>query len=427
MTLPTSDPVQITRAGLTWDQLLALIPEGDQYFNLRGIILEGQRNFDDTLTQFSVERMLGWIAEIDSGTGRDHDQIRDDIARVIFTKERIMEVYGVDAATADQLILGGNEGGINFADLEVPAGPGPVAPPPVPEPPSVPDVPPVGDEPAGGDLPDVAPFDYHAAAKLVAPWLPEELVDIFADAWAKFGDPALALNAVRADPAYDGYFPGIKRDNGSLRMTEQEYMAQRDAYSILLLEYGINPGIFEGSFTDLIIGDVSAGEFATRLESAYTQIITNFDEVREVYARFYGLELSDEAIFASFIDEGIADAILNRRIAVSQVGGAAALSGFGLNANFAGRLVNAGLSQNTALQFFGRAANEIPTLQRLATRFNDPDSSVDVVEFAEQGIFQDPTQVARFRRLFAAESSSFTNQEFARFDESGAIEGLTQR
>jgi hypothetical protein len=419
-------PVPTVDSGTGFTLFLNMIPAGPQYANLRGIILEAQRNFADTLDQFSVARVQGWIDEIDSGTGRDHDQIRDDIARVIFTVERIMLVYGVSSADAELLILGGNEGGLNFADLDV-AGVEPGTVPPPPEDPSVPDIPDVGEEPAGGDIPDVPSFDYQGAARLIAPWLPEALIQVFADAWAKFDDPAIALAAVRQDPTYDQFFPGIKREDGSLRMTEQEYFAQLDAYQILLLEYGLNPGIFSGNFTDLIAGDVSAGEFATRLESAFTQIVSNFDEVREVYSRFYGIEMSDEAIFASFLDEGIADAILNRRIAVSQVGGAAALQGFGLTANYAERLVNSGLSQQSALQFFGGAANQIPTLSRLATRFNDPDSSVDITEFAEAGIFQDPAQVARFRRLFAAESSSFTNQEFARFDESGAIEGLTAR
>lgn len=305
--------------------------------------------------------------------------------------------------------------------------PGPVSRSPLTPPtaPSVPAIPGV-DGPAGGGI-DAPSFDYEGAARLIAPWLPAELISVFADAWAKFGDANIALAAVRQDSTYDSFFPGIKRDDGSLRMSEQEYMAQRDAYSILLLEYGINPGIFEGRFTDLIAGDVSASEFAQRLEAAYTQIVTNFDEVRQVYGEFYGIDMTDEAIFASFIDETVGQAILDRRISVAQVGGAAAVQGFGLDANYAERLVNAGLSQQSALAFFGRAANTVPTLQRLATRFNDPDSSVDVTEFAEFGVFQDPTQTQRFRRLFAAESSSFTQQEFARFSEGGSISGLEQR
>ena len=194
-----------------------------------------------------------------------------------------------------------------------------------------------------------------------------------------------------------------------------------------MLEYGLNPGIFEGNFTDLIAGDVSAAEFAQRLEAAYSQIVTNFDEVRGVYSQYYGIDMTDEAIFASFLDENTGQAILERRIAVSQVGGAAAVQGFGLGEEYASRLVNAGLSQQSALQFFGRASNEIPTLQRLATRYNDPDSSVDVEEFTEFGVFQNALQTQRFRRLRAAESSAFTAQEMVRFGESGTLTGLRQR
>ncbi len=327
---------------------------------------------------------------------------------------------GTRAGATDLAALPGGVGG---GETPGPAEPAPLP----PTPPSVPDIPEVPAGPAGGDIDTAPSFDYEAAARLIAPWLPAELISVFADAWAEFGDSNIALAAVRQDSAYDQFFPGIKRGDGSLRMTEQEYMAQLDAYSILLLEYGINPGIFSGNFTNLIEGDVSAGEFGTRLESAFTQIISNFDEVRSVYSRFYGLDMTDEAIFASFIDEEIGQSILDRRISVAQVGGAAAVQGFGLNANYAERLVNAGLSQQSALSFFGRAANEIPTLQRLATRFNDPDASVDVTEFADFGVFQDPTQTARFRRLFAAESSSFTEQSFARFGEQGTISGLSQR
>ena len=54
---------------------------------------------------------------MNSGTGRTQDEIRDDIAQYIITSEVIQNVYGVDAETAEQLILGGNDGGINFSDL----------------------------------------------------------------------------------------------------------------------------------------------------------------------------------------------------------------------------------------------------------------------------------------------------------------------
>ncbi len=71
-------------------------------------------------------RVAGWIKEMESGgvdsreglTGKElEDQLRDDIAKHVITKEVFMEFYGVDAETAEGLIVGANEGGINFSDL----------------------------------------------------------------------------------------------------------------------------------------------------------------------------------------------------------------------------------------------------------------------------------------------------------------------
>ena len=77
--------------------------------------------------QLTQNRVQGWIDEMVSNKGVGgrkgltdfalEDQIRDDIAKYIITSDVIQNFYGVDADTAEQLILGGNEGGINFSDL----------------------------------------------------------------------------------------------------------------------------------------------------------------------------------------------------------------------------------------------------------------------------------------------------------------------
>lgn len=75
----------------------------------------------------SEARVQGWIDEMNSDTGTGEregltgkeleDQLRDDIAKWVITKETIMDYYQVDGETAEKLILGGNEGGLNFSDL----------------------------------------------------------------------------------------------------------------------------------------------------------------------------------------------------------------------------------------------------------------------------------------------------------------------
>ena len=78
----------------------------------------------------TASRVEGWIKEMNDNagagsrsglTGADlEDQIRDDIAQHVITKEVFMSFYGVSAEEAEQIIVGGNEGGTNFSDLSAP-------------------------------------------------------------------------------------------------------------------------------------------------------------------------------------------------------------------------------------------------------------------------------------------------------------------
>ncbi len=115
-TRPTSEPVSSDG----FDALLALIPEGSQYNNLRGILLVIQRSFPGELPELTAARVSGWVAEIDSGTGRSADEIRDDIVRVVITEpvlQEFLDTQGITDVTPDELVAGGNEGGVNFSDL----------------------------------------------------------------------------------------------------------------------------------------------------------------------------------------------------------------------------------------------------------------------------------------------------------------------
>ncbi len=108
---------------LTLQEYLDLIP--DQFAKTEAMIREvfktGQQG------KLTAARVEGWIAEMvtDSGAGSRagltgselEDQLRDDIAQWVITTDVIMDFYGVDLETAEKLVLGGNEGGLNFSDL----------------------------------------------------------------------------------------------------------------------------------------------------------------------------------------------------------------------------------------------------------------------------------------------------------------------
>ena len=99
------------------DHLLAGVPEGNQYDPIRNAIKRIAATFPDELVEITATRIEGWIVEVDSGGGRDADEIRDDMFQHIVGVDEMIQVLGVDAATANALIQGQNDGGVNFSDF----------------------------------------------------------------------------------------------------------------------------------------------------------------------------------------------------------------------------------------------------------------------------------------------------------------------
>lgn len=277
-----------------------------------------------------------------------------------------------------------------------------------------------------GTAPPVDVVDYASQVRFLFPWLPDELVSIFAAKWDETGDSNLALAALQQDPRYDQYFPGNRRPDGTLRLSEADYATTVDGYRRLIADYGLNPDVFADRFAGLIEGDVSPRELAGRLGAAYEQIVTNVPEVRQEFSRLYGVEGGEQALFASFIDPDVGEAILNRRIGVAQVAAEGVRRGFSLQRDFAESIVAEGVDQEAARQFFTQAENLLPTLDTLAKRHLDPDDDFDLTELAQAGIFGRSDQSRRIRRLFNAEAAAFSRQSPIAGDD-GALTGLTLR
>lgn len=240
------------------------------------------------------------------------------------------------------------------------------------------------------------------------PWLPDELLTILVDAYVETGDAAQAQRIMRASEAFERYFPGLRREEGTLRMTEQEYLSARDAFSATLLSVGVNPDFFDNLFIGMIEGDVSPREMTDRVETAYQAIVQYAPELRQWYTTNYGIDMTDEAIIASFLDPTVGEEILSQRVAVSQIGAAAAISGFDIDFSLAERLYGVGTTEGEAQQAFGEAAQNVPIFNALARRHNDPDDDFDINEFVAATLLDDPLERRRMRRLISQERSLFT-------------------
>jgi hypothetical protein len=254
------------------------------------------------------------------------------------------------------------------------------------------------------------------------------LGEVWNNAYIETGDANLAMEAVRRSSEYDDTFQGNRREDGSLRYDENTYLAIIESYEDELLAVNVNPDLYRGRFPDLIEGLVSPSEFTTRVESMYESVIESAPEIRDFYAANYGMDMTDSAIVASFLDPDIGQAVLDKRIATSEIGGEAATRGFDVSLAYASSLERADISRGEAGNFFGAAATMVPALSVLAARHADPDDDFDLEEFTQASLFQDPEQRRRMRRLISQESSTFTGgaQLDYKRGQSGGVTGLVQ-
>ena len=152
---------------------------------------------------------------------------------------------------------------------------------------------------------------YAELAQSLYPNMPPDVLDLFAQEWARSGDPQVAISEVRRNPIYEIAFPGNKRPDGTVKFDEVTYTGLKESYIGTLQEYGIprntSVDLLTDRFTGLIEGEVSAREFAQRVDAVYQGIQENIPEVTQFYRDNFGLELTPEAIFVGALDPTVGE------------------------------------------------------------------------------------------------------------------------
>ena len=253
---------------------------------------------------------------------------------------------------------------------------------------------------------------YAELAQSLYPNMPPDVLSLFADEWARTGDPQVAIAEVRRSPAYEIAFPGNKRPDGTVKFDEVTYTGLKESYIGTLQEYGIprntSVDLLTDRFTGLIEGEVSAREFAQRVDAVYQGIQENIPEVTTFYRENFGLELTPEAIFVGALDPTVGEEIVAGRITTAQIGGEAARAGFEISGEFAQRLQRAGISQAQARQLFTAAESELPRLQSLqAARGVETEQQLSLEDFAEAAVFQSPEELEQIRRVEEEQRAEF--------------------
>jgi len=260
------------------------------------------------------------------------------------------------------------------------------------------------------------------------PWMTAGLLSTYETSWGEYEDSDLALQEVRLTDEYQAIFRGnYDPESGQVRMTESNYFASKAKFDATLISVGLNPDPFEDEWIRALEGDVSPTEMTGRIESAYERIIEWAPEIRQFYSDTYGIDMTDAAIVGSVLSPRIGEELISKQMTMAEIGGEAATRGFNIGKDLAEELYNRQLGRSDAAGFFGSAANQLPVLDVLAKRHDDPDDDFDLEEFVTAGIYDDPTQRRRIRRLVAQEGSMFTSGKVARERSTGALTGLTEQ
>ena len=262
-------------------------------------------------------------------------------------------------------------------------------------------------------------------AKGLFPYLDDRLIRLYLNKYAESGNERLALAEMRADPLMTEVYPGIKRTtDGSLRMTEQEYVAAIDNMKASLRNYNLNPNEFEDDIVGAISGDVSPLEFRQRLDAGYEGVVNNIPQVKEAYLQNFGVDLPDESIFAMFVSPNVATKILEGNIRASQVIGEAESAGFGVNKLVAQSLVQQGLTQEGARKGFGQAQLSLRGIQGAAARQGRQNiTATEYVEATQLGAAQELQRLQNVLQQVETESSAILG---AVRTQQGAVTGLEE-
>ena len=211
---------------------------------------------------------------------------------------------------------------------------------------------------------------------------------------------------------YQNIFPGNTTATGQVRYDEVTYNALKDSYIGTLQEYGIprntSVDLLTDRFTGLIEGEVSAREFAQRIDATFQGIQENIPEVQSFYRENFGLDLTPEAIFIGALDPTVGEEIVAGRITTAQIGGEAARAGFSITGDLAQRLQRAGVTQAQARQIFTSAELQLPQLQELqAQQGVAEEERFGLEEFTEAAVFQSPEELQQIQRLREEQTSEF--------------------
>lgn len=135
------------------------------------------------------------------------------------------------------------------------------------------------------------------------------------------------LGRIRQTEQYKARFAGndARRKAGFNALSEGDYVRMENSYRQLMRASGLPQGFYDQAddFTQLIAGDVSTSELASRINNGYLAVQQANPQVVNEMRRLYGVD--DSALAAYFLDPAKATPILLRQAQAAQIAGEATL------------------------------------------------------------------------------------------------------
>jgi hypothetical protein len=134
--------------------------------------------------------------------------------------------------------------------------------------------------------------------------------EFFRELVANAASGAEIITTLRAQPQYRARFPGLWRDDGSVRMTEAEYLSRETDYRSVLRQFGFADGYQDAmSLSQFFNAEMDPNELRDRL-TVYKGVQDSGQAVKDAFYVYAGMRVSDTDLYSAIVDPGGAGASL---------------------------------------------------------------------------------------------------------------------
>jgi hypothetical protein len=185
-----------------------------------------------------------------------------------------------------------------------------------------------------------------------------------------------------------------------------EYLNVEDGYRQVLRAYGLKQFDTDDYVSQFIANDVSAAELSNRVVTAVQRVQNADPAISQQLRDFYGIGQAD--LVAYVLDPNQQFQKIERQVAASEIGVAAARQGLKTGVSVAEQLASQGVTQAEAQKGYATIADILPTAEKLSDIYGKTLDTYGQSE-AEQEVFNSLASAQRKRqKLTQREIASFS-------------------